>query len=142
MISVRFQANFFTWSVQQFRQNAENYFFFLPSENFPIKFDNVKLLGLECSINPQHLMKIVKANFYKLQILNFFLNKLSLILRVGRKRKAAQKYSQQNSQIADLNELGQLDQALCWATATTRIKKNQFQRFSGGKNRQCHVVGF
>ena len=47
--------------------------FFLHSGNFPLKFDSVKLLGLECSINPQNLFKIVGAIFEKFKNFKFFL---------------------------------------------------------------------
>ena len=45
------------------------------------------MLGFECTINPQHLIKIVRAIFEKFEILNFFLCELPLILGVARKRK-------------------------------------------------------
>ena len=45
------------------------------------------LLGFECTINPQNLMKIVGAIFRKSKFLISFLCELPLILRVGRKRK-------------------------------------------------------
>ena len=37
------------------------------------KTDSVILLGSECTINPQNLMKIVGAIFEKMKIKNFFL---------------------------------------------------------------------
>ena len=45
--------------------------------------------GFQCTINPQNLIKIVKAIFEKFEILNFFLCELGLplILGVTRKRK-------------------------------------------------------
>ena len=65
----------FLWSILHLRQNRENYyyFFFLHSGNFPLKFDGVKLLGLECSIKPQDIMKIVKVRSRKnyLNIIQF-----------------------------------------------------------------------
>ena len=36
---------------------------FLVSANFPGKADSVILLGFECTINPQHLIKTVGAIF-------------------------------------------------------------------------------
>ena len=51
------------------------------------KVDSVILLGFECTRNPQNLIKFVNAIFEKIEILNFFLCELHLILRVGRKQK-------------------------------------------------------
>ena len=45
------------------------------------------LLGFECTINPQNLIKIVGAIFEKIKILNFFSSELPLILEVGGKLK-------------------------------------------------------
>ena len=53
---------------------------------FPGKADSVILLGFECAINPQNLIKIVRAIFEKFEILNF-LYELPLILWVGGKLK-------------------------------------------------------
>ena len=50
-------------------KNTENYFLYT---NYPINSDSVRLLVLECSINPQYLMKIIKAIFVKIEILHFF----------------------------------------------------------------------
>ena len=52
---------------------------------FSGKADSVTLLGFECTINPQNLIKIVGAIFEKMKI--FFLCELPLVLRVDRKRK-------------------------------------------------------
>ena len=72
-----------------------------------------------------------------------FLENPKLVMRVVRKRKTAKKYLQENSQISDFNEIGQLVQGLCWATVTQRIKKNILvSGIFSGKNRQCLVVGF
>ena len=60
---------------------------FLVSGIFPGKADSVILLGFECTINTQNLIKIVRAIFEKFEILNFFLCKLPLILGVGGKQK-------------------------------------------------------
>ena len=60
---------------------------FLVSGIFPGKADSVILLGFECTINTLNLNKIVKAIFEKIEILNFFLCELPLILGVARKRK-------------------------------------------------------
>ena len=49
--------------------------------------DSAILLGFECTINPQNLMKIVGAFFDKMKILIAFLCEQPLILRVDRKRK-------------------------------------------------------
>ena len=40
---------------------------------FPGKANSAILLGLECTINPQNLMKIVGVIFEKIKILNYFL---------------------------------------------------------------------
>ena len=73
------------WSAWHLRQNRD--FFFLHSGNYSLKFDFVKLFGLECSINPQGIMKIVKAIFLEKRNFNFFLSELPFILRADRKRK-------------------------------------------------------
>ena len=49
-----------------------------------MKADSVILLGFECTINPQDLIKIVAAIFQKIKIFNFFFScELPLILGVG-----------------------------------------------------------
>ena len=58
---------------------------FLVSGIFPRKADSVILLGFECTINPQNLIKIVGAFFEKINFLNFFSCELPLILEVGGK---------------------------------------------------------
>ena len=42
-------------------------------KDFPGIADSVILLRLECTINPQNLMKVLGAIFEKIKILNFFL---------------------------------------------------------------------
>ena len=46
---------------------------FLVSGLFPGKADSVILLGFEYTVDPQNLIKIVRAIFEKFEILNFFL---------------------------------------------------------------------
>ena len=53
---------------------------------FSEKADSVILLGFKCTIDTQHLNKIVGAIFEKIEIFNFFLCELPLILGVTRKR--------------------------------------------------------
>ena len=67
-------------------QKIKNYF---PSfrDFFSDKADSVILLGFECTINPQNLNKIVRDIFKKIEIINFLLWELPLILRAARKRK-------------------------------------------------------
>ena len=60
---------------------------FLVRKIFPGKTDSAIFLGFECTINPQHVIKILGAIFEKMKILYFFLRELPLILRVDRKRK-------------------------------------------------------
>ena len=52
-------------------QKIKNYF--PVSGIFLGKADSVILLGFKCTINPQNLIKIVKAIFEKFKILIFFL---------------------------------------------------------------------
>ena len=66
-------------------QKIKNYF--SSFKDFLEKADSVVLLGFEFSINTQNLNKIVRAIFEKIEILNFFLCELPLILGVARKRK-------------------------------------------------------
>ena len=47
--------------------------YFPVSGIFPGKFASITLLGFECTINPQNLIKIVLAIFENLKIFNFFL---------------------------------------------------------------------
>ena len=65
---------------------------FLVSRIFSGKADSVIFLGFECAINPQNLNKIFRAIFEKIEILNFFLCELPLILGVARKRKEQAEY--------------------------------------------------
>ena len=51
-------------------QKIKNYF--SSSGIFPGKADSVILLSFECTINPQNLIKIVRAIFEKFEIFNFF----------------------------------------------------------------------
>ena len=59
---------------------------FLVSRIFEGKADSVILLGFEYTINTQNLNKIVRVIFNKIEILNFFLCELPLILGVGKKK--------------------------------------------------------
>ena len=73
------------WSVDlgatlRDRQKIENCFSSF-TEFFSGKADSGILLGFECTINPQNLMKIVGAIFEKIKILYFFLCELPLILK-------------------------------------------------------------
>ena len=79
---------------------------------FPGKADSVILLGLDCIINPQNLIKLVGAIFEKIEISFFFLCELNLILRVGRKRKYGLLMFTRGHCISNLNEIDQLVQAL------------------------------
>ena len=45
------------------------------------------MLDFECAINTQNLNKIIRAIFQKIEILNFFLCELPLILGLGGKLK-------------------------------------------------------
>ena len=66
-------------------QKLKNYFSSL--RDFSGKADRVILLGFECTINLQHLNKIVRAVFEKFEILIFSLCELPLILGVGGRLK-------------------------------------------------------
>ena len=81
---------------------------FLVSRIFPGKADSVILLGFECTINPQNLNKIVRTIFEKIEILNFFLCELPLILGVARKRKEQAEDICKGFQISNLNKIGNL----------------------------------
>ena len=65
-------------------QKIKNYFFSF--RDFLGKA-GVILLGFKCTINTQNLIKIIRAIFEKMKILNFFFCELPLILGVDRKRK-------------------------------------------------------
>ena len=49
---------------------------------FPGKFAGITLLGFECTINPQNLIKIGGAIFQKIKLFNFFLMWTTLNFRV------------------------------------------------------------
>ena len=51
-------------------ENKKEYF--SSFRDFPGKFASVTLLGFECTINPENLIKIVGVIFEKKEILNFF----------------------------------------------------------------------
>ena len=73
---------------------------------FSGKADSAILFRLECTINPQNFMKIVGAIFGKMKILDFFLCKLPLILRVDRKRKNELEIFARIPYIPNVNEIG------------------------------------
>ena len=77
---------------------------FIVSRIFPGKAEGVILLDFECTTNTRNLNKIVRAIFDKIEILNFFLCELPLILGVARKRKEQAK----ELQISNSNKIGQL----------------------------------
>ena len=67
---------------------------------FPGKADSVILLGFECTINPQNLIKIVEAIFEKIKMFNFFSCELPLILGVlGKLKKTARDMYKRNLDI-------------------------------------------
>ena len=53
------------------KQKSKNYF--SSFKDFPGKADSEILLDFECTINPQNLIKLVRAIFEKFEILIFFL---------------------------------------------------------------------
>ena len=70
---------------------------FLVSGIFPGKADSAILLGFECTINPQNLIKIVSAIFEKFEILNFFLMWTTLNFRGREKtKKKSSRYLQED----------------------------------------------
>ena len=69
---------------------------FLVSGIFLGKADSVILLGIECTINAQNLIKIVVAIFEKINFFYFFLCELPLILGVGGKLKNCSRYLQED----------------------------------------------
>ena len=81
---------------------------FFPFKEFSNKNRYAILLSMECSINPQNLIKIVKSFFEKIEILIFFLCELTINLRVARKRKNRQKIFAGGLKISNLNTIGQL----------------------------------
>ena len=60
---------------------------FLVSGIFSGKADSVILLGFQCTINPQNLIKIVVAIFETVEVLNFFLMWTTLNFRGRSKTK-------------------------------------------------------
>ena len=79
-------------------QKIKNYLFSF--RDFPGKDDSVILLGFECTINPQNLIKIVRAIFEKFEILIFFLMWTTLNFRGrGKTRKKARDIYKRNLDI-------------------------------------------
>ena len=67
------------------RQKIKKYF--SSFRDFPGKADSVILLGFECAINPQNLIKIVGAIFERIKIFYFFLMWTTLNFRSRGKTK-------------------------------------------------------
>ena len=66
---------------------------FLLSGIFPEKTNSVILLGFDYTINPQNLIKIVRAIFEKFEIINFFLMWTTLNFRGrGKTKKNGSRY--------------------------------------------------
>ena len=66
-------------------QKIKNYF--SSFRDFSGKTESTTLLGFECTINPQNLIKIVGAIFEKIEIKKFFLMWTTLNFRVRGKTK-------------------------------------------------------
>ena len=88
--------------------HTEKLFIFSVSGNLLGKVDSVILLGFECTRNPQNVIKFVEAISEKIEILIFFLRKLSLIWRVGRKQKYGVEIFSRGIYMSNLNEIDQL----------------------------------
>ncbi len=72
--------------------------YFPVSGLFPGKAFSIILLSFECTINPQNLIKIIRAIFEKLKIfLFFFFCELPLILGIGGKLKNGLRYLREES---------------------------------------------
>ena len=67
----------------EFERDWSAGFFFQFQGFFPGKADSTTLLGLDCTINPQNLIKIVGAVFEKIKILNVFLMWTTLNFKVS-----------------------------------------------------------
>ena len=104
----RISTRLVSWFRRYVREGRKLNTIFLVSRIFPGKADSLILLGFDYSINPQNLNKIVRAIFEKIEILNFFLCELPLILGLARKRKNTQKIFARGLQISNLNKIGQL----------------------------------
>ena len=74
----------------------------LVSGIFPGKVDSVILMGVECTINPQNLIKIVAVIYEKIIIFNFFECELPLILGVGGKLKKRLEIFTRGPQLSNL----------------------------------------
>ena len=102
-----------TWLVTWFRrcvrrQQKINKNIFLVSGSLPGKAHSVMLLGFECTINPQNLIKVVGAIFEKIEILNFFLMWTTHNFRGRGKLKKLLEIFTRGPQISNLNEIGRL----------------------------------
>ena len=84
-------ASWFRWYIRRWTEKLKT--IFLVSGIFPGKAESVILLGFECTINSQNLIKIVGVIFEKIKILNFFLMWTTLNFRVRVKtRKKGSRY--------------------------------------------------
>ena len=102
---------------------------FLPTGNFPIKPDSVWLLGLEYSINPQNLMKIVSP-FYDNRNFNFFLKCTALNFKGWSKtEKTTSKYLQENSRYSVSTRLVSCFRRYVGQCSHRKLKKKYFSSF-------------
>ena len=129
------------WFRRYVRRRTENKkTIFLVSGIFPRKADSVILLGFECTINPQYLMKIVRAIFEKMKILIFFL--ILTTLNFGGRSKT-KKWAKDIFRGTLGIECEQDWSVGLGATLRDRQKiKNYFSSFKdfSGKSRQCHMT--
>ena len=106
----RFWTRLLSWFRPCFRNRKNKIYIglFPVSRIFSGKADSVIFLCLECTINPQNLIKIVGAIFEKIQILNFFLMWTTLNFRGSEKTKKRLEIFTRGPWISNLKDIGLL----------------------------------
>ena len=87
--------------------HTEKLIFFFSWWFFLGKAESVTLLGFERAVNPQNLMNFVRANFEKIEILQFFPMWTTLKCK-GRSKTKNNGYKYLQGAISKLDEIGQL----------------------------------
>ena len=100
------------------------------------------MLGFECTINPQNLIKIVEAIFEKIKILNLFLMWTTLHFR-GRGKTKKKRVRDICERTLDIDFERDWWDGLGPALGDGKKFKIYFSSFRdfSGKNRKCHIVG-
>ena len=110
---------------------------------FPGKSDGALLLGFECTINPQNLMKVIAAVFQKMKIFYFFLMGSTLNFGGRSKRKRRRVDICKGILYVEFERYRSLGLCARLRQATNRKCKPIF--LASGifpRKAECHIVGF